>query len=114
MTATEAFVYIWQTRRLPRGHYGLFMLSTGIFGILHQYFVSSYITSAPDLYGKGTFSKGIVIEPPFKGFGLDGIITPALLWPAAKLAIGAQDATLRHNDPAGVYAKANSDMGFSH
>ena len=113
MTATEALVYIWQTRRLPGGHYGLFMLSTGTFGILHQYFVSSYITPAPNLYGNCAFNKGIVIQPPFRGFGSDGSITPARPWPAGNLAISAQFAALRHNDPLGIYAKANSDKGFT-
>lgn len=113
MTATEAFMYIWQTRRLPGGYYGLFMLSTGTFGILHQYFVSSYITSAPDLYSNCAFGKGIVIQPPFNGVTPEGTITPARSWPVGNLAISAQVAALRHNDPSGVYAKANSDRGFT-
>ncbi|KAL9106457.1 MAG: hypothetical protein Q9187_008561, partial [Circinaria calcarea] len=113
MTAAEVVSYIWQTRRLPGGYYGLFMLSTGTFGILHQYFVSSFITAATGLYGNCAFSKGVVIQPLFDGVGPEGTITPARPWPAANVAISAQIAAIRHGDSPGIYAKANSDSDFT-
>lgn len=114
MSATDTAFYTWQTRRLPGGIFGLFMLITGVFGIVHQFFVSSFITSAPGLFGSCAFTTGLVIRPPFVGTGPNGtLLTAGSQWPAALVAINSQVAAIRHGDPPGIYAKANSNTNFT-
>ncbi|MCJ1250198.1 hypothetical protein MMC30_007424 [Trapelia coarctata] len=113
MSATDTIIYALQTRRLPGGIFGLFMLSTGVFGIVHQFFVSSFITSTEGLYGQCLFTDGIVTRPPFVGIGTNGTLSPASSWPASDVAINAQLSAVKHGDPPGIYAKANSDTNFT-
>ena len=62
----------------------------------------------PDLYGSCTFSTGLVFLPQF-----DDRVRPDSSWPAADIALSSQFTALRHGDPAGIYAKANSDSNFT-
>ena len=114
LSATDALMYTWETRRLPGGIFGVFMLLTGIFSTVNQFFVTSFITPATGFYGSCTFTKGLVLQPPFAGGNFDGsLIIAESQWPAAGIAISAQLAAKQHGDPPGIYVKANSDPNFT-
>ena len=102
LSEPDALWYLWYTRRLPGGRYGLLMVSTGLFTLLSHIFVGLYITSTATA-DRCTFIQGIVLET------WNVSTLPASQWPAADMAVNAQIYSVRNGGLTGIYEKVNAD-----
>ena len=102
LSEPDALWYLFYTRRLPGGRYGLLMISTGLFTLVSHVFVGLYITSTLTA-DRCTFVQGLILD------GLNVTTLPQSQWPAADMAINAQIYSNRNGGLTGIYDKVNTD-----
>lgn len=103
LTLGSTATYVWKLRTLPGGLCGLLMLATGVFGLLHQYVVNSFIL--PEVQPSWCqFQSGIVTTANT----LEVIPSPS--WPAALLVFQAHSALAANGGVNGVYDKLNFNI----
>ena len=108
LSDVETLKYLWQTRRLPGGRYGLLMLLTGAFALTSHIFVGRYINTI-SIPGRCDFNSGVVVQPPFTNPNV-----PQSQWPAANVAFDAYlNSNYSNGGLGGVYYRSNTDTNFT-
>lgn len=99
----STITYFWKLRSLPGGLFGLLMLATGAFGLLHQYVINSFIL--PEVQPSWCqFQAGIVSTAN----SVEVIPSPS--WPAALLVFQAHSAVALNGGINGIYDKINFNI----
>ena len=103
LSESDTLTYIYKTRRLPGGRYGLLMLFTGAFSLASHLFVGRFVFSA-QLPGRCVFHDGLIVpSSPNSSVGVEPIYRPAYAWPATDVAQFAQRTSYFNNGPLGIY-----------
>lgn len=100
----SALLYIWNYRRLPGGFIGILMIASGIFVILDQYIVNSYIFDTLK-YDTCEFKDGLVAD--WGASAASAHVKPAPLWSVSFLAINALLFANATSNIQGVYSKVD-------
>ncbi|KAH8692104.1 hypothetical protein BGW36DRAFT_41817 [Talaromyces proteolyticus] len=92
--------YVKAVRKIPGGGFGLLMIWTGIFSLMHQYFTNSFI-SAVSLVNTCPFENGTITT-----YSTEPIV-PATTWPVTRLVYEAYLAAQNNGGEFGIYDKIN-------
>ena len=98
MSLSGTISYTWATRSLPGGMLGLLMIAMGSFSLSSHYFVNSFIEPFP-VQRRCDFTVGLNTTLS------DGSFGAIVDWPAATLAMLAQQYALYNGADMGVYDK---------
>ena len=88
--------YVWATRKLPGGVVGFLMLAMGAVSLSSRYFVNSFIEPYP-LQSQCAFTVGMITNL------YNGSAGAVVDWPAAELAMQAQELAVGNGGELGVY-----------
>lgn len=100
LTLASFASYVKAVRKIPGGGFGLLMIGTGIFGLLHQYFTNSFINTVT-MVSDCTFYNGSISTSN------NDPLVPATTWPVSRLVYEAYLAAQNNGGKMGIYDKIN-------
>lgn len=104
LTLGNTLSYAWNTFQLPAGYYGLLMLITGVFSLVNQFFVNSFVSSIP-FQSTCPFEFGLVTTqiPSYD----NGNIIPSSTLSSAITLYNAQYQVWANGGEMGIWKKVN-------